>query len=416
MLFFGTKKAIAYLTSNKLILFSNKGEKDEEVDLPTEVVVKGNVVDKDRFEDLVISLLAKSDLGKQKVVLVLSKELLLETTITPDANADAESEKFFSSTKIPAEKLSKNVYQFEKEVKLIAVNKSLYLAVKDVFERIGWKVVSVVPITLFNGKSEKAELEAADIKEIAGDANTIQHGNFLTDEDSVAAKEKATESETKEPEEVKVDTPAPAPVESAPVKKSKNVKTEEIKAESEAKETPVAEPEPQPSAQSTPKAPKSGNGSSKLKLFLYTLSIAFLVAGGILAFATFGIANNPLTGIFTSVSPTPSVVPTVTPTPIEDVSVKKEEVKVQILNGTGKAGQATTVKNLLVDLGYSDIETGNAKSSDATDTTVVFYENTTQAIRDEIEKELKGSFSSVIARRDPSPSNYDVSITTGEEL
>jgi|GEM_PF-2081295 len=57
-------------------------------------------------------------------------------------------------------------------------------------------------------------------------------------------------------------------------------------------------------------------------------------------------------------TPTPSPVPTliVTPTPV----VNKKELEVEILNGSGKAGVANTLKKLLEEKGYTVAGTGNA--------------------------------------------------------
>lgn len=58
----------------------------------------------------------------------------------------------------------------------------------------------------------------------------------------------------------------------------------------------------------------------------------------------------------------PTVMPIATPTP----SIKRSDLKVKVLNGSGTAGLATTVKSILKDKGYGDILTGNADNFDFT--------------------------------------------------
>lgn len=53
-----------------------------------------------------------------------------------------------------------------------------------------------------------------------------------------------------------------------------------------------------------------------------------------------------------------------TPTPTVAVEVKRSELKVQVLNGSGVKGEAAKAKSLLENLGYKDVATGNADRND----------------------------------------------------
>ena len=57
-----------------------------------------------------------------------------------------------------------------------------------------------------------------------------------------------------------------------------------------------------------------------------------------------------------TVAPTQAPTPTAAPTP----EVKKDSLKVKVLNGSGTVGKASEVKTALKDKGYQDIVTGNA--------------------------------------------------------
>lgn len=61
-----------------------------------------------------------------------------------------------------------------------------------------------------------------------------------------------------------------------------------------------------------------------------------------------------------STTPTPYPSPTLNPTP----SFKKEDLKIKVLNGSGVAGKASEMKNILIKKGYTDIITGNADNFD----------------------------------------------------
>lgn len=61
-------------------------------------------------------------------------------------------------------------------------------------------------------------------------------------------------------------------------------------------------------------------------------------------------------------TPTPTSTPMPTPTP----TFQRVDLKIKVLNGSGTAGKATEVKDLLKNKGYQDIVTGNADSFDFT--------------------------------------------------
>ncbi|MBI2008398.1 LytR C-terminal domain-containing protein [Candidatus Amesbacteria bacterium] len=64
---------------------------------------------------------------------------------------------------------------------------------------------------------------------------------------------------------------------------------------------------------------------------------------------------------------------TLSPTPGVMVEVKRSELKVKVLNGSGVIGAAGRTKELLESLGYKDVATGNADRDD--------YEVTTVAVK-----------------------------------
>lgn len=100
-----------------------------------------------------------------------------------------------------------------------------------------------------------------------------------------------------------------------------------------------------------------------------------------------------------------------TPEPTAE-PVAKEDVSIEVLNGTGIAGEAGFLQTKLKNLGYSQIETGNATSQDNEATSVVFSSDLPQDVVDEITKLLEDTYKTVKSRTSSSAS-VDVSITTG---
>ena len=112
-------------------------------------------------------------------------------------------------------------------------------------------------------------------------------------------------------------------------------------------------------------------------------------------------------------TPTPFEVQESTPIPTPE-EIEREGVKIQVLNGTGIAGQAAKVKDLLTELGLSKIETGNAEGAKATDTVVVFSPAVAGDLSEEIITLLKENFDNVSAQEADNSSEIDVLIATGK--
>mgnify|MGYP001581550184 CR=1 FL=1 len=101
----------------------------------------------------------------------------------------------------------------------------------------------------------------------------------------------------------------------------------------------------------------------------------------------------------TEASPEPTLLigePTITEqSPSPTPSVNKTAIKIKILNGTGTSGEAGLLKDKLVAVGYSSVESGNASRQDYTDTQVSFDSEVPQTVQDEIISVLKNTYKGV---------------------
>lgn len=112
-------------------------------------------------------------------------------------------------------------------------------------------------------------------------------------------------------------------------------------------------------------------------------------------------------------APVSPVISLPTPTPIPTFAFDKKTLKIQVLNGTGTAGDAGKVAKMLTSLGY-DSTTGNAASKSATVSTISFSDKVPGLISDEIFKELNKLFSKPATISGQKSENYDIVITTGK--
>lgn len=113
-------------------------------------------------------------------------------------------------------------------------------------------------------------------------------------------------------------------------------------------------------------------------------------------------------------TPTPEATEEPSPTPTPE-PVDRAELKAQVLNGTGTAGDAGLVAAILEDLGFEDVDAANADNQDETKTTVTYSEDIDLATIDEIVAELEKTFSDVTTKKGTIAANFDLQIVTGEK-
>jgi len=109
----------------------------------------------------------------------------------------------------------------------------------------------------------------------------------------------------------------------------------------------------------------------------------------------------------------PTTIPTKKPTPTP--SVKRDELKVKVLNGSGTKGKATEVKEILEEAGFTDIVTGNADTFDYTKTEVQIKEDSSDALS-LIQNDLKDYVSIADAAKLDADETADIIIIIGADF
>jgi len=151
-----------------------------------------------------------------------------------------------------------------------------------------------------------------------------------------------------------------------------------------------------------------------LWIIVPTALLVGALVGGLITYFT-GISS------LGQVDPSPTPIATATPNteatpePTASTSLKREDVKVQVLNGSGVSGAAGKVKTLLEGLGYKDVDTGNASSTDVAVTEVSVKESKKEFVKLVI-KDLAKSYEAVEASKPlVASSKYDIVITLGKK-
>lgn len=171
----------------------------------------------------------------------------------------------------------------------------------------------------------------------------------------------------------------------------------------------TVEPQVEKPAEKKPSFPSRRRKKIKInKKYLIAISGLLIIVGLIVWFIIRGGESEEAQEL----SPTPGpeeTASTLTPT---SVSIEKDKIRIEILNGTGIAQEATYLQGKLADLGYTDIETGNADSEDFVETEVTFSSGLAQEAIDEIAQQLESIYKQVDTKTSSSL-DVDVQVITG---
>jgi hypothetical protein len=159
---------------------------------------------------------------------------------------------------------------------------------------------------------------------------------------------------------------------------------------------------------STP--PDSGSNKSWVWIALIVFGV-LLVAGG--AFWYLQVRNQQNEEI--SATPLEASTPLPTPTPQAAVTEKPDYAtyEAQVLNGSGIPGEAGKVQTILEGLGFTEIETGNAKAFTHKMTLIQAKKDTPNVVVDGLKEELSKSYEVEVGTNLEENYKFDVLITVG---
>ncbi len=169
-------------------------------------------------------------------------------------------------------------------------------------------------------------------------------------------------------------------------------------------------------------SPAQGNiyqeSQDKNAKWLWLLIVLIII--GALVFAFF-IGIGPFAqlrgGAEEVASPTPESVssPVSSPSASPEEEVDKSEPAIRVLNGTGVAGLAASVKDFLEGLGWKVATIGNADSSDFTNTVIKFKEGF-EKFESALVADLENDYSVEVSSEElDATDSADIEITVGEK-
>lgn len=93
--------------------------------------------------------------------------------------------------------------------------------------------------------------------------------------------------------------------------------------------------------------------------------------------------------------------------------LKKEDIRIHVLNGSSIPGQASKIKDKLIQKGYADIIIGNIDRPEATQSSIIYSQKVQNLLKDEI-NDLMGSLVAGITHSDDHLNEFDTLIILGK--
>ena len=152
-----------------------------------------------------------------------------------------------------------------------------------------------------------------------------------------------------------------------------------------------------------------GSGFKIVGIVIFVLVVAGLIFGGFSYYKSKVGIKSPIETGEQETTPSETPVPT---TEVKEVNFS--ELTVNVLNGSGIAGEAGKAAKLLDELKFKKVETGNAGKYDYTTTVVSLKKDMGEAVYEKVKEKLSASY---IVEKDEKElaqdSSYDIVITVG---
>lgn len=364
-MFFPADLTVVYLKERSLEIYDKKFPEPLVLGFPKDIVNNLEVLDQDKLEQVLITWATENKLGKKEASIVLSGSLTFTRPFPLESSEKLQPEINTFLEEIPFEpsKIEKLSIRSDKEMLLVVTNGDLYKSVKTVFERLEWRILAVSPLFLFGDFGQGEVLTKEELGYISQHKELFKKGDFLHNEGIL----------------------------------EKGLVKEEVK-----------------------KGNNFGWGYLLMlfSLVLFSITFIFGVYRGIIKLPGFPTTSS--SPVNTQISPVPSINSQGSPSALLKItestpSASKEELKIQVLNGSGVGGQAAEIEAMLLELGFSNIETGNSEEPRLEVTKVTFLPKVSEALRKQLVAELKKKFMEVSGEVG-NLEEFDVVVITGKSL
>lgn len=357
---FGARPStLLILYRNALHVYNGPDLEISELEFPDEVIHNLEVVDPNRYQEIVYDALSSSGLRPQKALLLLSDEILFQKTLINSEGplARIQRDEFYKSIPLSDSELARLEVIDGESIYLFGANRLLFQLLVLEFDKMGWEIVAVSPLVFFGQFKEREAIEVESVDQVLKSYNKDLPLDFLTF-------------------------------------KGMDWKESSQKDKNRDLLTPIL-------------------GISFL-LVIGLASFLLIKAKGSSLFhqnQKVEISSQPVPDQLASPTSSPEESPSPIPSPSASTSIR-DSLKIKIVNGSGIPGEAGKIKELLSKKGYSNIETANSDSS-ASATLFESTEDVPKNIENEILDQLKSLFDNV-EQKAIAGTFFDIVITTSK--
>lgn len=173
--------AVVYIDVNKALFYIGYSGAILQLDFPSNVISDLDIVSKEKFEELLGTFIDSNNLKGLGIesILVFSKSSAFEKDFPEDTKGkEEEIQKFIDI--IPFEDVLSKTYKFNKKTKVVAINKILYEAIKDAFEKKKISISLTLPFSILQELNVELE-NKVDLAFIAEKADSLKQYNLASD-------------------------------------------------------------------------------------------------------------------------------------------------------------------------------------------------------------------------------------------
>jgi hypothetical protein len=402
-MFGAKKKSIVHIGKNAIQIYVDGASTPIILKLEPDTIQNLEKVNTEWLVKRVGDLIKRRQIGGLSAILVLADDLTFAKNIVAknEETKSKDIQAFMDEVPFAPSTLIKKEYRLGEQLFVVATNKKLIMELGTALTALGMEVKSVLPEIAVG----KTLVNPTGIKPLFKNTTLIKQGSILQEKIKEKPKEKIKEKPAKPKTDVKkVETPQST----AAVEKQKTA------------------------------APSKGGRDNKRLTILIIVFGALCVVG-----VVFYLFKDKIMGT----EEAPFISPEQTaeqpgeqaaieetaipeepaeeaeeeapaPTPTEEV--KRGELSVQVLNGTGTTGLAGKIKDDLESLEYDGVDVGNADNTGYEETTITVTAEMPETVINELKAYFSESFekvfASVLSEEKSAEAEYDISVITGKLL
>ena len=202
---FSKPKLYLYLKRNALEIYKESGDgPPQKLDFPKDIEKNEEIINPAKFEQLITGTLKTLVSRGQKVIIILSDEVIFQKIISaPGENADDKIQKFLGELPFDPAQIAQREIATKNGLHLIAANKDLYEPIIKVVGTLKGKTESVIAATLFGMSG--ATLQSKVFENIDKNGDLVKDSNLLAKQPKTSqGKTQKSRKEAYEPEQTKL--------------------------------------------------------------------------------------------------------------------------------------------------------------------------------------------------------------------